>query len=136
MDLEQVEYNRSRGYLPDRYYYQLNGKDAFSNFQEQHKKLRDQYIQREQIKELKKKLEQQILEAVIMSFDENYSYIANAMAEDLNNKLSAAFQGGKIQPENLTNSSFTLHLGNALARALALAPFKLIDEFFDDINSK
>lgn len=133
MDLKQIEYYHSNGSLPDRYYYQMNGKDAYSNLVEQHRKMNKKYMDQEKVKELKKKLEQQIFESVMIAFDDSYSYISNAMAEDLSNKLSAAFQGGKIQPEKLTNSSFSLQLGNALARALALAPFKLIDEFFDDI---
>lgn len=31
-NLEYTEYLRSRGFLSDRYYYQLNGKDAETNY--------------------------------------------------------------------------------------------------------
>ena len=38
MNQEIIEYNRSRGYLPDMYYYQLNNKSADENYREQKQK--------------------------------------------------------------------------------------------------
>ena len=56
--------SRQRGTLPDRYWYQLNGKSAQENYNAQHKKMMEQYRQREaeqrreaEEKALEKKLE-------------------------------------------------------------------------------
>ena len=55
-NLEYIEYQRSRGFLPDRYYYQLNGKDAQTNYIEilrQHSnQLQDLYYNEDTIDEI------------------------------------------------------------------------------------
>lgn len=35
MDKQMIEYYHDNGYLPDRYYYQLNGKSAQENYTDQ-----------------------------------------------------------------------------------------------------
>ena len=61
---EQIEYLHSTGQMPDWVYYQQNGKSAQENWNEQHRKIMENYRQREaeqrrqaEEKALEKKLE-------------------------------------------------------------------------------
>ena len=44
-----MQYNRAQGKIPDRYWYQMNGKSAMENWIEQREKLYQKYVyQREE----------------------------------------------------------------------------------------
>lgn len=62
MDIETL---RKRGKIPDRYYYQLNGKTVQENYNDI--KQQQGYIYQ---KELSKKIEQQVKECIEKSIDE------------------------------------------------------------------
>jgi len=55
------------------------------------------------------------------------------VASDIVNMISSAFETGSMRPEKLENRSFSSDLGATLGKALAMAPFKLLEEAFDDI---
>ena len=64
LTLEQIEWLHDHGKMPDWAYYQLNGKSAQANWEEQHRKIMERYNQREaearrqaEEKALEKKLE-------------------------------------------------------------------------------
>ena len=67
LTLEQIEWLHDHGKMPDWAYYQQNGKTAQENWEAQHKKIMEQYRQREaeqrrqaEEKALEKKLEAEL----------------------------------------------------------------------------
>ena len=68
---EQIEWLHDNGYMPDWAYYQQNGKSAQENYNAQHKKMMEQYRQREaeqrrqaEEKALEKKLDKALEKAL------------------------------------------------------------------------
>ena len=65
---EEIERLHDQGKMPDWIYYQVNGKSATENFDEQRRKIYDNLRKREEEKQQKQKLEkelQQLLEATL-----------------------------------------------------------------------
>ena len=74
--LEQIEWLHDNGYMPDWAYYQQNGKSAQDNYNAQHKKMMEQYRQREaeqrrqaEEKALEKKLEAELEKQIEKKLD-------------------------------------------------------------------
>lgn len=64
MDKQMIEFYRERGLMPDRIYYQLNGKSLQENYNEQHKRIIEQYAAAKREKEEQAALEKNISEQV------------------------------------------------------------------------
>ena len=47
MDIKEIERLHDKGLMPDWWYYQVNGKSAEENFEAQHKKMMEWYLERE-----------------------------------------------------------------------------------------
>lgn len=119
-------YKKSR--VPSGLENQLNGKTAMENYIDYKRKW-----EREQEKEeLEKKLYDSIMDAVflsVMASEENITAMAGA---DIIATIQAAFDGGKINPGAFQKKTFATDLGIILGRALADAPFKILEELFRD----
>ena len=50
MDIDKnlLAYYRSRGYVPDRYWYQLNGQDMMQNWREQHEAIYARFLKKKE----------------------------------------------------------------------------------------
>lgn len=132
MNQKQIEYYHNTGKMPDWVYYQVNGKSAAENLFEQRKKFYREIEEREAAKareEAKKKIEQQILDAIVLTLQQGEELVANAAADDIIASVEAAVGNGTIPRKKM---SFSQELGFILGKALGEAPFKLLDEMFDD----
>ena len=56
MDKSMIEYYHTRGSMPDRVYYQLNGRSAQENYIKQSAKLQENNLREKDLAELKKKI--------------------------------------------------------------------------------
>ena len=61
---KSTEWARKNGMCPDMFYYQLNGKSAVENYNEQHQKIIGRLNQKEEIEIDEKELEKAIEEAL------------------------------------------------------------------------
>ncbi len=83
-------------------------------------KKRDRYLVN------KAALEKAIIDTVIKTMYEGVGQVADAAADDIVNKVCAAFNG--ISGSGSSSSSFSVQLGKALGKGLGQVPFKLLDE--------
>lgn len=133
---EEIDYYHDIGMMPDWAWVQQNGRSPEWNLEYQRRKMYRELEEREAAKrreEAKKQIEQQILEAILFTLEEGAGTVADAAAEDIISSINAAFGGGSAgASKQLGNKSFSAELGAMLGRALGQAPFKLLDEIFDD----
>lgn len=87
---------------------------------------RDRYILNRQA------LQQSIVDTVIQVLMQNLDILADMVAADVVYNVNAAF--GNAAGAARKNSSLTDMLGKQLGRALAEAPFKLLDEIMNDAS--
>lgn len=69
MDKTTLELYRNRGNVPDRFYYQLNGKNAFENLIEIHKRMQEDYNKREEEKKQEERIAKEIGEKIEQNLD-------------------------------------------------------------------
>lgn len=132
---EQADYYHDRGMMPDWIWVQQNGRSPEWNWEYQRKKMFDDIKRREKLKQLeewKNQLEDRTLEAVMTALDQNASLLEDQLANDVVNKIGATFEGGSIHSEKLTNSSFSTRMAVMLGKALADAPFKLLEDIINE----
>lgn len=130
---KQIDYYHERGNMPDRYWAQQNGKDPEWNLEYQRRQNDMKIRKQEKIKkceEVKKQIQQQIYNAIIFTMNEGSGRIAAAAANDIINSVNAACGIGSVGPKG--NMSFFVDLGIILGKALGQAPFKLLDQLFND----
>ena len=132
MDQKMVEHYHNRGYMPDRFYYQQNEKSIEENYIEQKRKNNVIVLERERIQELKKELENQTFQATMLAIEQGIDPLHQQMLHEIGNMLNSAFSGGSVRPEKLHNISLSTQLGVVLGKALADAPFRLLDEILND----
>ena len=130
-DREMVEFLHNSGLMTDWAWYQMNGKTAQENYIDQKRKWQNKYKKQRELEELKKKMEEQIFEAVMYTMEETEAF-EEEVASDVVNMIEAAFDGNSIRSGQLQDKSFSADLGATLGRALAMAPFQLLDEFLKD----
>lgn len=131
-DRDMVEFLHNSGLMNNLVYYQRNGKTAQENYIDQKRKQQQNYKKQRELEKLKKQMEDQIFEAVMYTMEQTEAF-EEEVASDIVNMISSAFETGSMRPEKLENRSFSSDLGATLGRALAMAPFKLLEEVFDDI---
>ena len=131
-DRDMVEFLHNSGLMNDLVYYQRNGKTAQENYIDQKRKWQKKYKKQRELEKLKKQMEDQIFEAVMYTMEQTEAF-EEEVASDIVNMISSAFETGSMRPEKLENRSFSSDLSETLGRALAMAPFKLLEEAFDDI---
>lgn len=132
MDLNMIEFYHDRGSLPDHFYYQLNGKSAEENYLEQKRKIHERIEMRRKLEECKRQIEDETFQAIMIALEQSAGKLESEVANDVVNSIQAAFAGGSIHPEALTNKTFSSEIAIALGKALGQAPFKLLDEIFKD----
>lgn len=135
MDQKIIEHYHNRGHMPDRFYYQQNGKSIEENYIEQKRKSNVIVLERERIQELKKELESQTFQATMLAIEQGVDPLYQQMFHEIGNMIYGAFSGGSVRPEKLKNISLSTQLGAVLGRALAEAPFRLLDEILNDKKS-
>ncbi len=74
-----------------------------------------------------------MLGAMVVTLSEGAGTVADAAAADVINTIDSVFSSKGAEPKHLGSRSFSVDLGTILGRALAAAPFKLLDEFFNDL---
>ena len=121
------------GTLPERYYYYNQQYSAEEIYYAHRKKIISEQRKADKIKKLKEDLQKRIEEAMFQSLAAEEETVVNAAALDLKNQLNAAFNDNTINPNALRSTSFIMDLGVALSKALGQLPFKLIDDFLNDI---
>lgn len=136
MDHQMIEYYHRNGMMPDWAYYQQNGKSAMENYRDQTRVIIDRYEEQKKLEEAKKQLEEEMFVAMMSALEEGIDPLEQTVAQDIGNMVSAVFEGGAIHPERLKNKSFSAELGAALGRALAQAPFKLLDDILNDKDNR
>lgn len=132
---EEADYYHDRGLMPTWAWVQQNGRSPEYNWEYQKREMYKKIRRAEKLKRLeewKKQLEQQTLEAVLFSLDQNAAALEDQLANDVANKISAVFEGGSIHAEKLSNSSFSNRLAIALGKALGEAPFKMLEEILEE----
>lgn len=77
----------------------------------------------------KKEIEKQLLEAILCTMEQGSEVVASAAADDIIASINAALTGA---PAPASKKSFSADLGKMLGIALGQAPFKLLDEIFQD----
>ena len=129
---DQIDYLHSRGLMPDWVWVQQNGRSPDWNYQYQRDKFLREINEREAAKQrekAKKEMQQQITDAVSSVLQQGSDTIAAATVEDIVSSIEAALNG---KPITTQKKSFAADLGAMLGRALVDAPFKLLDDIFDD----
>lgn len=129
---DQIDYLHSRSLMPDWIWVQQNGRSPDWNYQYQRDKFRREINEREAAKQrekAKKEMQQQITDAVSSVLQQGSDTIAAATVEDVVSSIEAALNG---KPITTQKRSFAADLGAMLGRALVDAPFKLLDDIFDD----
>ena len=132
---EQIEYLHEAGMMPDRYYYQQNGKSAYENYRIQKQRIRegimDLYTE-QRIQEALKEIQRLYEEAAIFSIEQSIDEAANVFADHMISCIDGTFSGGSINPGSMKNKSFAVMLGAALGRAIGQAPEKLLEDLYKD----
>jgi len=129
---EEADFYHDRGLMPDWAWVQQNGRSPQWNYEYQHRKFMREIEEREAAKareEAKKKIEQQILDAINLTMQQGSEQVAEAAADDIIASINAAL-GGTAAPSS--KRSFSADLGAMLGKALGEAPFKLLDDIFKD----
>lgn len=129
---EQADYYHDMGLMPTWAWVQQNGRSPEYNYEYQKREMYKAIEEREAAKrreEAKKQIEQQILDAIVLTMQQGEELVANAAADDIIASVNAAFNGGTVSK---SNKSFSAELGAMLGRALGQAPFKLLDDIFKD----
>lgn len=134
MDKEIKDLARIRGQMPDRFYYQQNGRSIDENYIEQKRKNNVIVLEREKAQQLKKQLQDQVFQATMLALEQGVDPLQQQMLSELGSMIYGAFGGGSIRPEKLKNISFSTQLGTMLGSALAEAPFRLLDEILNDTD--
>lgn len=135
MDYSMMNYLHSSGKLPERYWNQVNKQTAQENYNSQRQEIIEKMERRKRVEALEKELEEQmgiVLLQTLDEFEEAKDALEQESAERIANNIYAVFNGGSIQPENLKSVSLRKMIMVGLARSLASAPFKLLEQFFDD----
>ena len=118
--MQDIEYLHNLGLMSDQAYYQQNGKSIIDNYIMQQRKMH--------IKQTKRKIYQQLFEALNYALNESTEKISDAAAAEIINSVHAAFDSGSSGKKGKRISS---DLGTVLGRALGQAPFKAIDELLN-----
>lgn len=129
---EQADYYHDRGMMPDWAWVQQNGRSPQWNYEYQRAKMYAEIEAREAAKrreEAKKEIERQLLEAIVSTMEQGSEMVADAAANDIVASINAALNG---TPAPASKKSFAVELGAMLGRALGQAPFKLLEEIFND----
>ena len=131
---EEADFYHDRGMMPDWAWVQQNGRSPQWNYEYQRKKFLREIEERKATKareEAKKKIEQQILDAITLTMQQGSEQVAEAAADDIIASINAALSGtGTAAPAS--KRSFSADLGAMLGKALGEAPFKLLDDIFKD----
>ncbi len=133
---EQADYYHDRGMMPDWAWVQQNGRSPQWNWEYQHRKMYEELEAREAAKrraEAKKEIERQLLEAIAMTMEQGSDMMVEATANDIVASINAALNG---TPAPASKKSFSVELGAMLGRALGQAPFKLLEEIFNDDENR
>lgn len=129
---EQADYYHGIGLMPTWAWMQQNSRSPEYNYEYQKRKMYKQIEEKEAAKrreEAKKQMEQQILDAIVLTMQQGEELITNTAADDIIASVNAAFNGGTVSK---SNKSFSAELGAMLGKALGQAPFKLLDDIFKD----
>lgn len=129
---EQADYYHDRGMMPDWIWVQQNGRSAEWNYQYQKNKFNKEIEEREAAKKreaAKREIEKQLMEAILFTMEQGSQEVAKAASDDIVASIHAALNG---KPAPASKKSFSADLGKMLGRALGQAPFKLLDEIFND----
>lgn len=130
---EQADYLHDIGLMPTRYWVMQNGRSPEYNWEYQKREMYKWIEDNERKKkreEAKKKIEQQILDAIVYTMSQGSDLVADAAADEVINTVNAAFGGGSVDSNG--KRSFSADLGAILGKALGEAPFKLLDEIFEE----
>lgn len=127
-----TEYLYKTGKMPKFAYYQLNDKSAMENYIEQKNNMHGYYVDAEYLAEMKRKIEDSMLEAIMFTLSEGAGAVVDAAATDMINTIDAAFGNGTGTTKQLGSKTFSAQLGAMLGQALVKAPFKMLDEIFND----
>lgn len=130
---DQIDYLHSSGLMPDWIWVQQNGRSPDWNYQYQRDKFLNEREAAKQREKAKKEMQQQITDAVSSVLQQGSDTIAAATVEDIVSSIEAALNG---KPITTQKKSFAADLGAMLGRALVDAPFKLLDDIFDDERSR
>ena len=114
-----------------RYEYVTTSDQLMSAYIESRKDLNDwvmKQIKRDRYLVNRAALQKSIQDTVIQTMLDGSGAVAAAAADDLVQRVLAAFNGGSVSGKN----SFSVQLGEALGRSLGQAPFQLLDEIMKD----
>lgn len=107
---------------------QLNGKTAEENYYRQKRKFQKRELIRNALEEIQKEYDN----ALYFAIQEEEERISEMAANNFISQITAAFDGGTINPNALKNKSFAAELGAAFGRAIGQAPFKLLEEILEE----
>ena len=114
-----------------RYEYITSSDQLMNAYIDSRKDLNDwvmKQIKRDRYLVNKAALQRSIQDTVIQTMLEGSGKVAEAAAQDIVNRVHAAFGSGSASSSN----NFSVQLGEALGRGLGQAPFQLLDEIMKE----